>query len=171
MAERKKENAYRFRLSVPPADTQVLDWIFAQENLSFSLRTLIRETVAKRGITDFVNAPVEPGVSPGRPKKGLQRSDKGSLSASVPEEISEVIRTGGSAAAGKSAPPPALSEVLEYGEQALQTAKEVPEIVEETQWSLSEPAPELLQGSASVIPMVPDSTGYDEKGPNPDDFF
>ena len=51
MAERTR-NIKRYRLSVPEADTSVNDWIASQDNLSFSLRCIIKDAIARYGLTD-----------------------------------------------------------------------------------------------------------------------
>ena len=58
-----------YRFSVPGADSDVIAWIEAQENLGVSLRTIIKQSVQKDGIVDaFCKAIPNPGVSAGRPK-------------------------------------------------------------------------------------------------------
>ena len=64
----KKDDRKRIRLAVPPNDTQVIEWIDLQSNVSNSVRKLIRESIAKDGMVDIDCKQVVPGVYPGRPK-------------------------------------------------------------------------------------------------------
>lgn len=49
----------RLRWSVPAADVSVNKWLDVQENISSSLRLLIRQSIGREGYTDVVNKPVE----------------------------------------------------------------------------------------------------------------
>jgi hypothetical protein len=49
----------RFRWTVPPADESVLRWVELQDNVSLSLRLLVREFIAREGYVDPMNRPVE----------------------------------------------------------------------------------------------------------------
>lgn len=49
----------RLRWSVPAADVSVNAWLDGQENISSSLRLLIRESIEREGYIDVVNKPVE----------------------------------------------------------------------------------------------------------------
>lgn len=42
----------RFAFSVPKGDTQIINWIDAQYNLSSSIRMLIKDYIARNGIDD-----------------------------------------------------------------------------------------------------------------------
>jgi hypothetical protein len=57
----------RLRWSVPAADVSVNDWLDVQENISSSLRLLIRESIEREGYIDVVNKPVEQLPRRGRP--------------------------------------------------------------------------------------------------------
>ncbi len=46
------DKSKRYRFSVPAADTTVIEWIEAQDNVAFSLRTMIRAFVRQYGIKD-----------------------------------------------------------------------------------------------------------------------
>ena len=79
---KKRQSAmnYRHCISVPDNDTDVVNWINAQNNLSMSLRHLIKQSVQKDGIGDIFCKPISnPGVSAGRPKG----------SVSVTEDVTE----------------------------------------------------------------------------------
>lgn len=69
MAEAKKDDRMRVRLAIPPADTQVIQWVNLQSNISNSIRKLIRESIARDGMVDVDCKQVKPGVRPGRPRK------------------------------------------------------------------------------------------------------
>ncbi|QNE18122.1 hypothetical protein F1D05_09760 [Kribbella qitaiheensis] len=49
----------RLRWSVPAADVSVNEWLDIQENISSSLRLLIRQSIGREGYTDVVNKPVD----------------------------------------------------------------------------------------------------------------
>lgn len=66
---RKQTQTSRYRFTVPDSDTDVTSWIASQENLSTSLRFLIKQSVQRDGIVDIFCKPVaNPGVTAGRPK-------------------------------------------------------------------------------------------------------
>ena len=44
----------RFSISVPAADTSVLEWLKAQDNMSLSLRILVKREIAAHGMTDVL---------------------------------------------------------------------------------------------------------------------
>lgn len=48
----KERAVNRYRLSVPEADESVNQWIEKQNNLSFSLRCVIKDIIRRYGITD-----------------------------------------------------------------------------------------------------------------------
>lgn len=55
------QNMERYRVSVPPNDKTVLEWIKAQSNLSFSFRELVKNFVSIYGIVDVTCMDVTPG--------------------------------------------------------------------------------------------------------------
>ena len=55
------QNMERYRVSVPPNDNTVLEWIKAQSNLSFSFRELVKNFVSIYGIVDVTCMDVTPG--------------------------------------------------------------------------------------------------------------
>jgi hypothetical protein len=59
----------RLRWSVPAADVSVNQWLDVQENISSSLRLLIRESIEREGFIDLVNKPVEQLPRRGRPSQ------------------------------------------------------------------------------------------------------
>lgn len=61
--------AKRYRFTVPLADESVLEWCENQANLSFSLRMLVREYIAKHGMTDATCGEVIQAPRRGRPPK------------------------------------------------------------------------------------------------------
>lgn len=61
------ENGKRYRLSVPKEDIPVMQWLDAQVNISVSLRTLIRDDIAKNGYTDATCRDVNIRKGAGRP--------------------------------------------------------------------------------------------------------
>ena len=63
----------RFRISVPETDKEVLAWIDAQANLSFSLRLLMREAMRLSGEQDISCTQFTFRNPPGRPRKKLSQ--------------------------------------------------------------------------------------------------
>lgn len=56
--------ARKVQISVPTADTTVIEWLELQYAASESIRRLIRESVAREGFTDVANRPVRPPAQP-----------------------------------------------------------------------------------------------------------
>lgn len=85
----------RYRFSVPEGDKSVHNWIASQANLSFSLRTLIKNCISQMGYVDVTcGKPME--KASGRPNKTIQESvfekaDSGELYNSEPNSKPEVI--------------------------------------------------------------------------------
>lgn len=48
----KKKAKEQYRLSVPVADTSVIEWLNAQVSISNSIRLLVREHIIREGYTD-----------------------------------------------------------------------------------------------------------------------
>jgi len=61
----EKQAPKRYRLSVPSEDTQIHEWMEAQQNVSFSIRMLIKESISKYGIADVTCVPAK--LRQGRP--------------------------------------------------------------------------------------------------------
>lgn len=61
------QTSTRLRFSVPAADVAVLEWCDAQDNLSYSLRTVIREYIERHGFVDATCHPVSQQPRRGRP--------------------------------------------------------------------------------------------------------
>ncbi len=57
----------KIRWTVPAADTSVIEWLDQQENISQSLRLLIRESIQRDGYVDVYYKPVEQLPRRGRP--------------------------------------------------------------------------------------------------------
>lgn len=68
--EVRARSSRRFRWTVPPADESVLRWVELQDNVSVSLRLLVREFIAREGYVDPMNRPVEQQPRRGRPPAG-----------------------------------------------------------------------------------------------------
>ena len=54
------QNMERYRVSVPPNDKTVLEWIKAQSNLSFSFRELVKDFVGTYGIVAYTRLILKP---------------------------------------------------------------------------------------------------------------
>ena len=57
----------KVRWTVPAADTSVIEWLDQQDNISQSLRLLIRESIQRDGYIDVYYKPVEQLPRRGRP--------------------------------------------------------------------------------------------------------
>ncbi|MCX5103516.1 hypothetical protein [Streptomyces sp. NBC_00439] len=57
----------KVRWTVPAVDTSVIEWLDEQENISQSLRLLIRESIQRDGYIDVVYKPVDQLPRRGRP--------------------------------------------------------------------------------------------------------
>lgn len=58
----KPEQPFRYRVTVPLQDADVINWMAEQSNPSFSVRLIIRAVIAKYGITDVTCLPVSTGL-------------------------------------------------------------------------------------------------------------
>ena len=58
---------HRFRVSVPDADQSVLAWLAAQDNVSVSVRLLVRDAIERDGFCDVLTRPVTQQPRRGRP--------------------------------------------------------------------------------------------------------
>lgn len=65
----QKPQPRKVRWTLPAADTSVAEWLDAQENISESLRLLIREEIQRSGYVDIAYKPVEQLPRRGRPPK------------------------------------------------------------------------------------------------------
>lgn len=64
----------RFRITVPAEDVSVLEWITVQQNVSYSIRQLIRDYIQKEGMTDATCHVVRQLPRRGRPPKEFEAS-------------------------------------------------------------------------------------------------
>lgn len=62
----KAERKY-VKLSIPLADASVLRWLEGQDNMSDSIRQLIRQDIEKNGYDDVFCRDIVPGAKRGRP--------------------------------------------------------------------------------------------------------
>ncbi|MGW2986449.1 hypothetical protein [Streptomyces goshikiensis] len=65
----------KVRWTVPAADTSVIEWLDQQENISQSLRLLIRESIQRDGYVDVYYKPV--GQLPRRGRPPLESIEQG----------------------------------------------------------------------------------------------
>ena len=64
----KSAGTARYRISVPVSDTSVLEWISHQYNLSYSIRTIIKDFIQRNGMVD-ATCDVVQKISRGCPSK------------------------------------------------------------------------------------------------------
>lgn len=57
--ENQKTEPLRTRISIPKNDEVVIKWLQAQSNVSYSIRTLIKNSVQEYGLTDVTCLPVK----------------------------------------------------------------------------------------------------------------
>lgn len=104
----QKPGSRRYRFSVPDADESVIEWVQVQSNLSYSIRTLIKDYVSRRGYSDATCG--QPGrKSPGRPtneQRSRMEQVESAYSAPIASETYESIAPMVPAA---SAPTPVVS--------------------------------------------------------------
>ena len=65
----RRHNSLRKRVSVPRADVSTLEWMDAQENISFSVRALIHDYIEHEGYSDPTARPVTQLPRRGRPPR------------------------------------------------------------------------------------------------------
>lgn len=98
----------RLRWSVPAADVSVNQWLDGQENISSSLRLLIRESIEREGYIDVVNKPVEQLPRRGRPPQGEAEE----AVQSRPSQAEYTSPPGSGRAVDQDEPPNQLTSVL-----------------------------------------------------------
>ena len=92
MAKTTQDNSKRFRISVPTDDISVIEWLRRQENISFSLRVLIKDSIAQHGYMD-VTCLADPSMGkprgPGRPPGNSASNVASYQGYSEPEPLSQ----------------------------------------------------------------------------------
>lgn len=63
----QEPQSHRMRFTVPAADVSVVEWVNTQDNLSVSLRMLVREFIERHGMIDPTCIPVTQQPKRGRP--------------------------------------------------------------------------------------------------------
>lgn len=89
---------HRTRLSIPAADVSTIRWLTVQDNVSASVRALVRAHIAREGYTDPTCTPVEQQLRRGRPKGSKDRAEsrrrlrqlKADSDAAQAEQVGEV---------------------------------------------------------------------------------
>lgn len=80
----------RYRFSVPNEDESTQRWLDAQQNLSLSLRLIVRKQIEREGYIDVACRPVEQLPRRGRPPGSVSEADSPELgSESVQEQPSQ----------------------------------------------------------------------------------
>lgn len=90
------EKYFRYRLSVPIEDKDVIAWINAQDSVSFSLRTLIRQSISNDGIIDITCKPVTPHMQDSLLHVSSTNNDPEKKLSSLQEKTSSMIGTSNS---------------------------------------------------------------------------
>ena len=86
MAAPSQDGVHRHRFTVPAADVSTVEWIAQQENLSYSLRALVRDYIEHHGYTDPHNRPVRQLPRRGRPPQDGGGREPGYEDDEVQEE-------------------------------------------------------------------------------------
>lgn len=103
----------KVRWTVPAADTSVIEWLDQQENISQSLRLLIRESIQRDGYIDVFYKPVDQLPRRGRPPlESTEQHEDGeatidSRPAARPVQPQFVVADQADAVIEKAAPAPA----------------------------------------------------------------
>ncbi|WP_093802242.1 hypothetical protein [Streptomyces sp. Wb2n-11] len=139
----------KVRWTVPAADTSVIEWLDQQENISQSLRLLIRESIQRDGYVDVYYKPVEQLPRRGRPplESTEQREDDEAVTERRP-------------AARPVQPQPAVADEAEVGTDAVvETAAPAPEAQPEL---VPAPAETAEDPVPSPAPEQPKQASIDE---------
>lgn len=81
----------RVRVSVPAADVSTLEWLKRQNDMSASIRALIRESIEREGYVDVYNRPLVQRPRIGRPPSSgsVSNDDESNERDAVPEVVRE----------------------------------------------------------------------------------
>lgn len=82
----RKDPPKRYRLNVPIADATVNDWLDAQDNVSNSIRAVIREYIERNGFEDPTCRPVTQLPRKGRPPGSSLDQDDGDAEGEAPSQ-------------------------------------------------------------------------------------
>lgn len=85
----KKTQAIRYRFSVPEDDVSVVQWLKNQNNISSSLRTLVRDAIRSTGMQDVTCVPVEQYAKRGRPSNAELLAREAEKHEPEPETVVE----------------------------------------------------------------------------------
>lgn len=76
----------RYRFSVPNEDESTQRWLDAQQNLSLSLRLIVRKQIEREGYIDVACRPVEQLPRRGRPPGSVSEADPAELGSESAQE-------------------------------------------------------------------------------------
>lgn len=166
MSDKKKAPPRRMRWSVPAADVSTNRWLDAQDDVSASLKELIRESIRRDGYVDAANAPVEQLPRRGRPPLERQADDDGSAEETEKEPLfpTRYMRDDlGGLAPGDADPDTArmIHEIAEQGREAgadsmtePESAPELGRIIENfTPHEVRSPEPAPASAPSSSVPQ------------------
>jgi hypothetical protein len=132
----------RLRWSIPAADVSVNQWLDLQENISGSLRLLIRESIEREGYIDVVNKPVEQLLRRGHAQPG----DTGGTMPTQPSQAAYAV-------------PPGSSRAVQRGETHNQMSDAPPAMAHDQASSAagrpSAPVESLDEPAAAAPPATP----------------
>ncbi|MFD4946605.1 hypothetical protein ACFWNT_29700 [Streptomyces sp. NPDC058409] len=154
----------KVRWTVPAVDTSVIEWLDEQENISQSLRLLIRESIQRDGYIDVVYKPVDQLPRRGRPplESTEQRDDEPSPVRAPQHEESAVDRRPG---VRSVQPRPAVTDNSDVDSDSdVEKAAPEPEAQRETAKPepASAPAEKAEEPEASAAPQPPKQASIDE---------
>lgn len=148
----------RFRFTVPLADTDVIDWIGAQDNLGISLRYIIKKAIAEEGITDAFCGPLVSGRPAGKRRRAA-RQEAGTGTGT------DTALVAGPAPAQTAAAPDAGQ--LKPPVQAAPVIPDRPILPPQGAVAEPQPVPQSIQEPVSGTEATVDGDGFID----PDSFF
>ena len=87
----------RYRFAVPVGDQVVNDWIKCQDNLSFSIRLLIKSFIEENGMVDATyTRSADPVPKRGRPKGSSVKEKEDIPSEKSPSSMMDMVNAGDS---------------------------------------------------------------------------
>ena len=88
----KAERKY-IKLGIPLADASVLKWLEGQDNMSDSIRQLIRQDIEKNGYDDIFCRDIVPGAKRGRPSNAELAMREQTSQKQTAETVQPVVET------------------------------------------------------------------------------
>lgn len=88
---RLSDKTARYSFTAPLADKQIIDWIQTQQNLSLSLRLVIKDYIARHGVSDIMCMPMmidDEAVVTGRKNGADENQNKvNTIESTIKEDV------------------------------------------------------------------------------------